>query len=174
MDIIDVIVTFAKTGRIGALRLGLRGDELVAALREVGVPFRASDDFADFLQREESVEVYIEDGELRMLGLDQTGWREPEFRLPARMSTPGGIGAGSVQGTVGVGVVVLPMDRTLALLDEHECPWHQYPPLTFDTQTTIETSCGVQLTFALGETPGEYLLHCMYASMRDAGPQLDN
>ncbi|MGW4845852.1 hypothetical protein [Nocardia brasiliensis] len=170
MDIIDVIVTFAKTGQVGALRLGLRGDELMVALREVGVPFRASDDFADFLQREESVEVYIGDGELRMLGLDGTGWREPEFRLPARMNVPGG----SVQGAVGLGVVVLPMDRILALLDEHDCPWHPYPPLTFDTQTTVETSCGVQLTFGLGETTGDYLLQCMYASMRDAGPQLDS
>ncbi|WP_433578943.1 hypothetical protein [Nocardia brasiliensis] len=162
MDIIDVIVTFAKTGRIGALRLGLRGDELVAALREVGVPFRESDDFADFLQREESVEVHIGDGELRMLGLDRIGWRAPEFQLPG--------GGGSVQG----GVVALPMDRTLALLDEHDCPWHPFPPLTFDSQTTIETSCGVQLTFAPDETTGEYLLHCMYVSTRDTGPRLDS
>ncbi|MGX1774669.1 hypothetical protein ACWIGW_21315 [Nocardia brasiliensis] len=33
MDIIDVIVTFAKAGQVGALRLGLRGDELMVALR---------------------------------------------------------------------------------------------------------------------------------------------
>lgn len=125
MDIIDVIVTFAKTGQVGALRLGLRGDELVAALREVGVPLRTSDDFADFLQREESVEVHVEDGELRMVGLDRIGWREPEFRLPAKMNHPGG----SVQRAVGV----LPMDRTLALLDEHDCPWHPYPPLSPST-----------------------------------------
>lgn len=166
MDIIDVIVTFAKTGQVGALRLGLRGDELVAALRAVGVPLRTSDDFADFLQREESVEVHVEDGELRMVGLDRIGWREPEFRLPAKMNTPGG----SVQRAVGV----LPMDRTLALLDEHDCPWHPYPPLTFDTQTAIETPCGVQLTFGLCETTGNNLLHCMYASTRDSGPQLDS
>ncbi|MBF6127186.1 hypothetical protein [Nocardia brasiliensis] len=159
MDIIDVIVTFAKTGQVGALRLGLRGDELVAALREVGVPLPASDDFADFLQREESVEVHVEDGELRMVGLDRIGWREPEFRLPAKMNAPG--------------AVVLTMDRVLEILAEADCPWHPYPPLTIDPQISIETAAAVHFTFAPRETGGEYLLYCMYASTPSGRPHLD-
>ncbi|WP_281032901.1 hypothetical protein [Nocardia brevicatena] len=41
MEILDVMVAFAKTGRIGRLRTGLQGAALEEALNEVGVDFDA-------------------------------------------------------------------------------------------------------------------------------------
>ncbi|WP_146251194.1 hypothetical protein [Nocardia tenerifensis] len=149
----DVLAGFAKTGWVGGLHTGMRGAELLETMIGLGLPMDGGEDaHGGLLTREESVEVYVTDDILWMLGLDHEGaLPEHEFRLPESMGVPGGAG--------------FTMDEMLALLAEHQCAWEPYPSLTFDDQTSIKTEGGVVVSFEPFEPSAEYVLTAMYASL---------
>jgi hypothetical protein len=154
LPIVATMLEFARTATIGPLRLGLAGDALDSALREVGLVHDASAG-STYIDGSESLEVSIADGSLDLLGLDNLG--DFTFRLPPSLGDQES--------------ARLTMVEMLDLLSSHGCRWTDDEQLTFaDQQSAIRTAAGVSVLFAYPETLGvttienELTLHSMYAS----------
>lgn len=146
----DTMVTFAKTGTIGRLHVGLNGAELMTALADIGLSVdpEATPDYDD---RVDSIEVHIADGILYQLGLDNLG--DLTFQLPGT-SNP----------------ISITMDEMLELLIGQHCAFESDPTLTFEgEQEAIRTAANVSITFVHPDeerSGTDYLTHSLYSTLR--------
>lgn len=156
----EFVASFAKTGHIGPLRVGMDAAELSAALADLGLAFTPPPEGEDAADRFESLEVSVSDGRLFLLGLDHDG--DLAFLLP-----PSLLDAPASEGSR------LSRSEVTEALSRADCAWDIDPSLTFPGhQRAIRTGIGASLVFVspdvdieeLDVVPDEEYLASVYIS----------
>ncbi|WP_034263735.1 hypothetical protein [Actinospica robiniae] len=132
----EFVASFAKTGRIGPLRVGMEATGLSAALADLGLAFEPPPERAEFAARFESLEVSVSEGRVILLGLDHDG--DLVLSVP-----PSLLDAPASEGSR------LARSEMVKALSRADCAWAVDAALTFPGhQSAIRTAIGASLVFA--------------------------
>ncbi|MET8630455.1 hypothetical protein ABZW30_43275 [Kitasatospora sp. NPDC004669] len=143
--LLESMFSFAATGRIGPLRLGMPSSE---ADRLLGLAGPTSSPFKDG-----SLELWVgPDRTVRLLGFDS---------VDGCFSPPSWLGAAA-------GAQVEGLSRTAVLdgLGRLGCAWRHDEALTFDDQAAVLTESGVSAVFTRRQSAADgWVLYSLYASV---------
>jgi len=131
----EFVASFAKTGYIGPLHVGMEATALSAALADLGLASEPLPEGEEAAERFESLEVSVSEGRVILLGLDHDG--DLVFLVPPTLlDTPTSEGSR------------LTRSEVVEALRCVDCAWDADATLTFPGhQTAIRTDIGASLVF---------------------------
>jgi hypothetical protein len=157
----EFVASFAKTGYIGPLHVGMEATALSAALADLGLASEPMPEGEEVAERFESLEVSVSEGRVFLLGLDHDG--DLVFSVPpSLLDAPGSEGSR------------LTRREVLEVLSHAGCAWDADASLTFPGhQSAIRTEIGASLVFVSPDAdiaepdvaPDEEYLASIYKSL---------